>query len=360
MTSRRGRSRALNGKAVAGIALGLALLGLSLRGVDLRGVLREIRSADPLLFLAAIAAATAPMVVRAWRWRVLLEPSRPGTAFRSRFEATMIGFMANNVLPARVGELARAYALSRAERVPLIASIGSLVVERLLDGIVVVSFFALAMAWPGFPTPGVLAGRDPAGAALVAGALVLGFGIVLAALARWPGPAVALVERLAARTLPSSFRRPVIDAFTGFVSGLGALRDPRLLARAMFWSVWVWLIGAFGFWFGFLAFGIRVPFVGALFLQSLIALAVALPSAPGFFGPWEAAARLGLHGVYGVALDKALGFAIGFHMGGFLAVTLPGLYFASRLGVSLREVEARESRQVELAGAEGAPPGAAP
>ena len=74
----------------------------------------------------------------------------------------------------------------------------------------------------------------------------------------------------------------------------------------------------------------------------------------------EAAARLGLHGVYGVALDKALGFAIGFHMGGFLAVTLPGLYFASRLGVSLREVEARESRQVELAGAEGAPPGAAP
>src|SRR5690606_34146162 len=119
VTSRRGRSRALNGKAVAGIALGLALLGLSLRGVDLRGVLREIRSADPLLFLAAIAAATAPMVVRAWRWRVLLEPSRPGTAFRSRFEATMIGFMANNVLPARVGELARAYALSRAERVPL-------------------------------------------------------------------------------------------------------------------------------------------------------------------------------------------------------------------------------------------------
>src|SRR5690606_23403237 len=105
VTSRRGRSRALNGKAVAGIALGLALLGLSLRGVDLRGVLREIRSADPLLFLAAIAAATAPMVVRAWRWRVLLEPSRPGTAFRSRFEATMIGFMANNVLPARVGEL---------------------------------------------------------------------------------------------------------------------------------------------------------------------------------------------------------------------------------------------------------------
>src|SRR5690606_2463060 len=136
---------------VAGIALGLALLGLSLRGVDLRGVLREIRSADPLLFLAALAAATAPMVVRAWRWRVLLEPSRPGTAVRSRFEAPMRGSMANDVVPARVGELARAYALSGAERVPLIASIGCLVVERLLDGIVVVSFFALAMAWAGFP-----------------------------------------------------------------------------------------------------------------------------------------------------------------------------------------------------------------
>src|SRR5690606_40256468 len=103
VTSRRGRSRALNGKAVAGIALGLALLGLSLRGVDLRGVLREIRSADPLLFLAAIAAATAPMVVRAWRWRVRREPSRPGPACRSRFEATETGCMANHPPPASGG-----------------------------------------------------------------------------------------------------------------------------------------------------------------------------------------------------------------------------------------------------------------
>src|SRR5690606_27713978 len=167
--------------------------------------------------------------------------------------------------------------------------------------------------------------------------------LVLAALVAWPRRAVAAAEAVAGRVLPESLRRPVVGALEAFLSGIGSLRDPVLLLRAAYWSVWTWLVPGIGFWLGFQAFDIHVPFAAALFLQSLIALAVALPAAPGFFGLWEAAARLGLHDIYGVPLEKTIGFAIGFHMGGVLAVTLWGLVHTWQVGLSWRDVERSEA-----------------
>ena len=288
------RGAVLDWRAIVGIILGVALLIFALRGVDLAMVLAEIRAADPFLFFLSIVFATLPIVVRAWRWRALLEPVRRHPAFSSRFRATMIGFMANNVLPARIGEFARAYTLSRMEPVPVVASIGSLVVERLFDGFVVVALLLIAMASPGFPVIGTLGGQRPGLLLGIVTSALAALALVLVAMVLWPGPVVRIVERVSRWVLPEAFRQPVINALRAFLSGLGALRDPRLLARAAFWSVIVWMTSGVGFWLGFMAFDIDVPFSAALFLQSLIALAVALPSAPGFFGLWEAAARIGL------------------------------------------------------------------
>lgn len=342
MTRGRRRSR-LDWKAVVGIALGVGLLVYTLRDVDAREVIAEIGRANPWLLLLGVAATVAPMAIRAWRWKALLQPVRRDTAFRSRFRATMIGFMANNVLPARVGEFARAYALSRMEPVPVVASLGTLVLERIFDGFIVVSFLFLAMALPGFPSLEAVGVEDPAGAARVVIALLIALVLALAALVAWPRRAVAAAEAVAGRVLPESLRRPVVGALEAFLSGIGSLRDPVLLLRAAYWSVWTWLVPGIGFWLGFQAFDIHVPFAAALFLQSLIALAVALPAAPGFFGLWEAAARLGLHDIYGVQLEKTIGFAIGFHMGGFLAVTLWGLVHTWQVGLSWRDVERSEA-----------------
>lgn len=330
------RSAFLDWKALTGIALGVGLLAYSLRDVALGEVMAEIRNANLALFLASIVLAVGPVLVRAWRWRALLEPVRDGTSFGARFRATMIGFMANNILPARIGEFARAYTLSRVEPVPIAASIGSLVVERLLDGVTVVAFLFLALALPGFPGGGQ--GSAFGGQATIV--LVLMVGVALAALAMvlLPERVTSFAEWFAGKFLPTRVRRPVLDGLTALLAGLGSLRQPRLLARAGFWSLGVWLVNTLAFWLGFRAFGINVPFSAALFLQSVIALAVALPAAPGFFGLWEAAARVGLHEVWGVELQKALGFAVGFHIGSFLTVTIPGLYFAWRLGLSWGEM----------------------
>jgi glycosyltransferase 2 family protein len=338
----------LDWKAIAGLLLSAGLLWFAFRGVHLSEVVSELRRADLLLFLLAVTVGTFAFAVRAVRWRYLLDAVRTGTSFRSRFAATTIGFMANNLLPARVGEFVRAYSFGRMERVPLVASFGSLVVERTLDGLTVVAFLFMALAAPAFPEVSLVGGRDVSGIATMLAVVFGGFAVLLLVLVLLPERSVALFESTFARLLPRQVRRPLLDALRAFLVGLGALRRLSLLLPAVLWSLALWLVGALSFWLGFMAFGIDLPFTAAVFLQSLIALAVALPSAPGFFGVFEAAARVGLVDLWGVDTGPALGFAVGFHIGGFIPVTVIGLVYAWQFGLTLKDVEQSEE-EVETA-----------
>jgi uncharacterized membrane protein YbhN (UPF0104 family) len=143
-------------------------------------------------------------------------------------------------------------------------------------------------------------------------------------------------------------RRPVTDALEAFVRGAGILRNPRLMLRAGAWSAVLWLTNAFSFWLAFRAFSLDLSFTAAMFLQSCVALAVSVPSSPGFFGPFEAASKWVLSELWGREATKAIGFALGFHIAGFIPVTLIGLYYVWRLGLSFRGVASSEET-VEVA-----------
>lgn len=333
------RSAFLDWKAVLGILLSAALLWFAFRDVHLAEVWDRVRRSDMVLLALAGGLATLPFPLRAMRWRPLLRPANPGSRFRPRFAATCIGFMANNLLPARVGEFARAFALSRLEPVRVSASFGSLVVERMFDGIVVVLLLLGSLAWPGFPA---VSGRDFSGLALLVGVLFLGAFAVALAMVAHPEQSVRWFEGTVARVLPGAVRRPVVDALDAFLEGIAAVRDWRLVLQVFLWTVAMWLVAGLSVWVGMLAFDIRLPFVSAVFLQSIIALAVSLPSAPGFFGVFEAAARVGLVDIWGVATGPAVAFAIGYHLAGFIPVTAMGLYYLWRLGLSWQDVEYSE------------------
>ncbi|MGH7501305.1 MAG: lysylphosphatidylglycerol synthase transmembrane domain-containing protein [Longimicrobiales bacterium] len=332
----------LDWKALAGIALSVVLLYFTFRDVDFREVLREIGQADPWLLLGGAAAATFVFWIRAWRWRSILAPVHRGTSFHSRFAAVNIGFMANNLLPARMGEFARAYAISRLEPVPVVAGLSSLVIERLLDALFLVFMLFFAMALPDFPGWPDDATTDfptiARGLGLVAGCA----GLVLFLLVLFPRPAVRAIEAVVNHVLPRSFRRPIVDALEAFLSGAAILRNGRLLAVAVAWTVVVWLVNAFGFWLGFRAFDLDLTFTAALFFNSAIAFAVAAPSAPGFFGVYELAARAVLVNLWGREASKAVGFALGFHIAGFIPVTIMGLYYAWSIGLTLGGVAQTE------------------
>ncbi len=331
----------LDWKAVLGLGVSGFLLWWVFRGEDLGAIARDIGGADPWLLGAAVVIVTLTYPIRALRWKVLLEPVQPGIPFRPRFASVCIGFMANNLLPARVGEFARAYALSRVTKATASGAFGTLVVERFLDAIVVLSMVFLIVLSPSFPLDVASAGGS-LGLALKAGAI--GVGVLIAGLIVlliWPRPVVRAVEVVAAR-LPGNLGRLIVDALEAFLGGLGVLQSPRLLTQALLWTVFLWMVNSFGFWVAFLAFGIQQSFVAGMFVMGIVGLFVAIPSAPGFFGTWHLAARVGLSDVYGVPVAQALSYAVGFHLGGFFPITFMGLYYAGRLGFSMKDVGGSE------------------
>jgi uncharacterized membrane protein YbhN (UPF0104 family) len=163
--------------------------------------------------------------------------------------------------------------------------------------------------------------------------------LVSVAVVHWPQPALAVTRGLARRLLPTSWSDTMVRAVEGLLSGLDVLRSPRRFAAVMVWSLVVWLAGASSFWFAFQAFSVDTPWSAALLLQSLLAFGVAIQFSPGFFGQWEALSRLTLS-LYGVSAGKAVSFAIGFHLGGFVPITLLGMWSLSRAHLHLADLSA--------------------
>jgi hypothetical protein len=329
-------------KVALGFALSAFLIWFTLRDVPLPEVWAQIRGADLLLLAGAVFIATAGFFVRALRWKVLLHTLDPHTGLRNRYAAVNIGFMANNLLPARVGEFARAYALGRMEsRVTVSGAFGSLVVERVLDGLVLAAFLVGAVLSPGFPefTVGPTFGLVLRSAVVLLGGAVL----LLALLLTFPRQVVAVGERVAAR-MPEAAGRVLVDALRAFLDALGVVRNPRLLASALLWTVGFWGFHGLSFWLGMLAFDIHAGPVAAYFTEAVVGFGVALPAAPGFFGTFHASIAFALDTVYGVDAASTLAFAYGYHLGGFIPVTLIGLWYARSLGMSLSDVGASEKR----------------
>jgi glycosyltransferase 2 family protein len=341
----------LDWKGILGLLISAVALWYTFSRMDLRTVGDELRAADPLLFVLSAAAVTGVFWIRAWRWRSILAPVAD-VPFRSRFAAVTIGFMGNNLLPARVGEFMRAYALSRTEPVPIVASFASLLIERIFDGIMVIALLFAAMAMPDFPPFSgsqeiELRGLDTtitiSGLAQSLGIVIIGAVLMIGVLVVFPRRAVTVLEKVV-RVLPKKVRRPIVDALEAFVSGAGVLRDPKLLLGTAGWSVVLWIYNALGAWIAFRAFGFTLPFTAAVFLQSAIALAVSIPAAPGFVGVYHSMVVFVLATLWGAPMEQAGAFAIGFHAAGFIPVTLIGLYYAWRTGLSLGEV--RDSEEI--------------
>jgi uncharacterized protein (TIRG00374 family) len=326
-------------RGALGIALSVTALWWTLRDIDLASVLEHIRRSNGLLLALSTAAATSIFPLRARRWRPILHSVAADLPFGPLWRATAIGMMVSNLVPARAGELARAYALAReTRRVPFTAAFASVAVDRVFDAVVVLLLMLVAMLDPRFGADAVVAGQ-PASRIIAGGAIFAGSVLaVLFLMARFPEGVVQVYEAVARRISPRLGQRGGMLLRT-FVTGLGVLRRPALFAEVLWWTLLHWLLNAFAFWLGFLAVGIDAPFSAALFLQGLIAIGVALPSAPGFFGIFELFAKAGLS-IYGVADDLAVAWAISFHFLSFVPITVIGGWYFVRLGLHMRDIGA--------------------
>lgn len=324
-------------RALLGIALSGLLLWVTLRDVAVGRVIELLASSNAALWLACTVTATAIFPLRARRWQAILAPLGPRLPFAALWHATAIGMMVNNVVPARAGELARAFSLTRARpEVPFAAALGSLVVDRLFDGTVVLLLLLAATLDPRFPADATVLGWS---ATRIAGAAASVLGVVLLGLA-WLVLAPDALGRAAERgvgLLSPAMGRRIRALIEAFAAGVGVLRSPALVREVAWWTFLHWVTNAVAFWLGFRALGLDAPLSAAFFLQGIIAIGVAIPQAPGFFGVFEAAGKAGL-ALYLVPADAAVGWAIGFHLLSFVPITVLGAWYLSRQRWQLRDL----------------------
>lgn len=330
-------------RGLLGLAISAACLYFAFRNVQWSDALEHARTANYWLLLLAAACATGMFPLRARRWRTILDPVAPKLPFGPLWRSTAIGMMVNNVVPLRAGELARAFALTR--EVPSVSfstALASLVVDRVFDAIVVLLLLAVSMVAAGFSGSTQLMG----GYSL--GHLALGFAaapvvalVGLYALVFFPDTLIRLFELVARRVSPSIEQRGS-DMLRRFAEGLSVLRTPMHFIAVFWWTLLHWLLQPLAFWLGLVALGIHVPWSATLFLQGVVVVAVALPSAPGYFGLFELGATVAL-ALYGVSQSDAATWALVFHVASFIPITLIGAYYSARLGLSVGQMESAGS-----------------
>ena len=324
-------------RGILGVVISVALLWWTLRGESFGEIWAVLRQSNLPLFLLSAAVATATFPMRAWRWRYILEPTAGTISFGPLWRATAIGMMVNNVSPARAGELARAYVLSRETgRIRFTASLASLVVDRVFDTLVVLVLLLVVVSLPQFPSGATVAGWSMSRLLVVGAAVALAALTVLVLAALYPDRLARLWERALGRRAPRVMARGR-DILLSFGAGLGVLRDVRRSAIVFGWALAQWLVNGASFWIAFRAVDIDAPFSAALFLQSLIAAAVAAPSAPGFFGVFEASTKVALS-VYGIDDTLAVSYALGYHALSWIPITVIGFWYLGRMGLHLREL----------------------
>ncbi len=317
--------------------LAIALFAWFLSRADLGDVWTQVQHAHPGLLVGALVMVGLTFWVRTVRWQYLLAPIGP-TRFRTAFRATVIGFAALALLPARAGDLLRPFLLARQEGLSAPATFATIVMERVLD-LVTVLLLLVLFVW-GFSDaatlpPSLRSPIEVASAIAALGAFVMmGAMWVLATHPERIGALVATAGRVLPRRLGESLGA-VARTFSG---GFAVARKPRALTLAFLWSLPLWLLLAAETWLVTRAFDIGMPFTGSFLLQALLVIGVAVPT-PGAVGSYHEAYRIGVTTFFGASNEAAVAAAIVVHAIGFIPVVFVGLVFMAQDGLSVRRLQ---------------------
>jgi len=331
-----------------GVMVTIPILWWSVRDIHFAQVLEHFRDARKVPLLAAMAAIILALPARAARWRILLRNENPYLQIPPLYHATAIGFAINNLLPARTGEIARAYAAWRLTGARFSSAITTIVLSRVLDGVTLFLILALAAFLGAFASDftigGVTVGRIMSVATVVFAVL---FAIVLIAMT-FPQVVLGVFGKVSQSLLPQKWADGIVQGLKGILDSLAVLRSFRVFLRVMAWSALIWTINGLSIYLGFVAFHLHVPWHGSYVVQSLVNFGLAIPSTPGFVGVFEALMRGSLR-LYGVEAAAAISFAVAYHFCSYAPTTLLGLWSLARSRIRMSEVQEEVHERVTVA-----------
>ncbi|MEJ2207912.1 MAG: lysylphosphatidylglycerol synthase transmembrane domain-containing protein [Anaerolineae bacterium] len=314
-----------------GMAISAVFLYFAVRGLDLPQVWQYMKEADYWWLLPGVAIYFFGVWARTWRWHYMLRALKP-VPLQRLFPVVCIGYMGNNIYPARIGELLRAYVLRQKEGVSVSASLATILVERIFDGVVMLLFVFIGL--PLAPTiPDEWRRFVVIFSLLFFGALAVFFVIAAS-----PRRAQAVYGWVIERLVPERFREPVRGFADRFMEGLYFLRSGRDVAMIFVTSLVVWLAETGKYWFVMHAFPFEVSFFALMLMNGVVNLFTTLPSAPGYVGTFDTPGIRVLSEVFGVSKDIAAAYTVVLHAALWLPITLLGAYYMWRESLSWQDL----------------------
>jgi len=318
-------------KFLAGIGISLFFLVLLFRKIDFAQLLSTLKSLDWRYLLAAILITFVSYSLRAVRWHYLVLPLKKA-APRNLLSANIICYMANNLLPARLGELIRAYLLAEKENLEASSVFATLVLDRLFDG-----FSVLIILLVTFFTVKLPSGMESVQRGLVTGgyvtfALYITVIIFLVFLKRRTATTLSFTSKLL-KPFPAKVSGRVIPVLGSFISGIRLTSNPKELFALVFSSALIWGTAVWPVDLLLKAFRIDLPLAASMFILVFLVFAVMVPASPGYIGTYHAACMYGLM-AFNVPKELALSVAIVIHSINFFPIIIVGFLFLWKDGIS--------------------------
>ena len=298
-----------------------------------------LRSANYLWLIPGISVYLIGVGVRSWRLHFMLRPIKK-VPIRTLFPIVCIGYMGNNIYPARAGELLlRPYVIKQKEGVAISVSLAIVLIERMFDAVVMMLFIFVNL-----PELATLTGASSTVGniqelALVGTAIFFGALLVFLLAAMFPAITSRVVAWSIRRLAPSRFRPKLQGLADRFLEGLSCLRSPRDAVMILFTSIVIWLLETGKYWCLMHGFPFTVSFFALMLMNGIANLVTTIPAAPGYVGTFEAAG-VSILTAYGVDLTVATAYTVVLHAALWLPITLLGAWFMLRAGLSLTKVRA--------------------
>jgi uncharacterized protein (TIRG00374 family) len=323
-------------KIALGFLLSLVFLGLAFYNINFRQLLETFRRLSLWWIVLVCFLTPVGFYFRAQLWKQLIG-RRAQPSMWNLFRIITIGYMVNNLLPLKIGEIIRAWLLGKRENLPTSLAIGTVVVERILDVLTLLAYFAFMMFFIPFAPWLKLSG-------LAVGVMGLVMLAVVLITYRYGERFTVWLEKPFYR-LPGNVGPWLHRQLAKFLEGLRLIEKPSQLLKAFVWCLITWMAWIVIGYVTFLAFGLKLPFLAAIFLMVVLNFGLMIPSSPGGLGVFEFMVILALT-PYGVGKETALGVAFFYHIIPYLVNVLLGWIFAMQMNLSMGKLYS-ESEQLE-------------
>lgn len=316
------------------ILLALFFLYLAFRGIQLNRLLASLAEGNYWWLLVSFGIMLSSHLVRAWRWRFLLDPLKPGIGLRNLFSGVMVGYFMNNLLP-RAGEIARPYTIGKLEKIPASAALGTVVVERIMDTMAfVLMVFAIPLVYTGPLLESFPWLRSAGWIVLLIILPLMVLPLVLMFRRDWTDRLLGF----AARLLPASWEKRLRWIVHAFLDGFLFVKRPAVAVEILLMTGVIWGLYLASMYAAFFGFGLQSQLgLGAGWVTLAISsIGVAIPT-PGSTGTYHAFTSQTLTRLFHVDDAVALSYATATHAVNFIGVTVIGLYFFLKDNMSLSE-----------------------